>query len=179
MIVFGMWTESLPITQTDREVVIGAEAIGEYTDALNPSVAEETFYKEKYLDGSVELTYDYDDTMLDEGVYISYTIHVEKTKEDANTTYSLMWGVATASMKLGGGSSAGVEERNDIFAWGDRSRFGLITYDGQPAGNILTAQVGNKVIVFMLAGVYFDDGAFAEMARPYLEKARLYDPQVE
>jgi hypothetical protein len=60
-------------------------------------------------------------------------------------------------------------ERNDLFRWGDRSRFGIVKSDGLPRGNLFVARKDRFVFHLVVVGVYFEDSeAFADLVMPAL-----------
>ena len=72
-----------------------------------------------------------------------------------------------------------LEERNDLFAWGDESRLAVILVGvgggvgvgGKPAGNLFIARKGADVFYLLVAGVCFDrQEAFASLVRPTLAR---------
>ena len=70
-----------------------------------------------------------------------------------------------------GDTEVSVEERSELFQWGAFSRFGVLTTDGVPFGNVFLARRGSLVVYLLLAGVYFDEGqSVSELLTPYLEK---------
>jgi len=60
--------------------------------------------------------------------------------------------------------------RDDLFAFGDGSRFGLLMVDGEPAGNYFGMCHGKTSLMIVLSGFYFDNGElWGELLAPTLE----------
>ena len=74
-------------------------------------------------------------------------------------------------------SDVTANERNDLFRWGDSSRFAILEDEDGPYGNIFVARHGKIVYEFWLSGIYFDDTeSVTELLEPVLERARTYSP---
>jgi hypothetical protein len=53
-------------------------------------------------------------------------------------------------------------ERNDLFKWGDASKFCLLESKGMPVGVVFSARKETRVFLITISGVYFDDSAEIE-----------------
>lgn len=174
-VFLGLYSQELQVRPQDEAVLVTAADISQFVGDFVPNSSREKITRNKHLDGSVELSYEYDDTNNEEAPYISYTVFTEASESDAATEFDTLWAATELGMKIGGGSSVSVSERNDIFTWGDKSRFGIMTVDGQPAGNLFVGRQGKFVVVFIIANIYFEDDAFADLMMPYLDGLRTYD----
>ena len=70
-----------------------------------------------------------------------------------------------------------VVERNDLFEWGDRSRFTILKTDGQPFGNVFITRKGKHVFYVLISGVYFDDReSISDLLSEPLTRLSSYTP---
>ena len=53
-------------------------------------------------------------------------------------------------------------ERNDLFQWGDASKFCLLEAEGAPVGVVFSARKETRVFLITISGIYFDDSAEIE-----------------
>lgn len=157
------------MTERERALLMNIDELAEWTD-YSPDLLAETFYKEKWFDGSYELNYEYDAGVEGLGLYLAYSLTVERTASDARTSYSAYRGGLAIGKVFGGNVS--FDERNDLFSWGDVSIFGILNVEGQPAGNYLVAQKDTLVVYCLFSGVYFDDAvSIGELFGPVLARA--------
>lgn len=165
----------LPVADADRQVVVDIQRLESFVEGYRSNPQHETIEKYRYLDDSHEVVYEYEDPH-EEGIFLTCTVTVEKNLSDANTTYL----AESAGTELGA-SFAGADvkfvDRDDIFRWGDKSRFTIIEAENMPGGNFFIARQGNRVISVCFAGVYFDDpGSVRELLMPVLSKLESYEP---
>ena len=84
-------------------------------------------------------------------------------------TYSALWTGTMLGTRLGGGVSITIEERNELFKWGDQSRLAILKSNGLSIGNIFVARKGKSCFFMILYGVYFDDSeSLKELLLPTL-----------
>lgn len=117
----------------------------------------ETWTGERLFDGAVELSYEYDDPR-DEAPYLNASLHYEPRISDARTNFMVLWHGAKLGLKLSD-TGAGLEERNDLFRWGDASRMGFLTHDGGRYGIIFCARKGHRVYLLMTSGAVIEEKA--------------------
>ncbi len=66
-------------------------------------------------------------------------------------------------------------EHNDIYEWGDESKFVILKSNGEPYGNIFTCRKGKKVFYVIWNGVYFDDPVWAaDLLDPVMERVQAH-----
>jgi len=144
--VFTVAERNLLITPQDFEVYeiyfANADSIGK-------------FKKLGFVDGSIELKYEFETNQEDTTeLYINNIISIEKTKLEAKLTYAAEKG----GVKLGKISKIHFKELDDIFTYGDASKFYLLeTKKGEPIGNLFQCRKGKFVYFIVFSGVYFDD----------------------
>jgi len=160
----------------DHAVLLKASDLKAFIDDLSVDPAAERVSKTHYLDGSFDVEYEYDPPG-DDGFYLNCIVDRERNSRDARTTYTAyQWGASLGiSLASGPGPTLKEEERNDIFSWGDQSKFVIYTYEGNPVGNLFVTRKGKRVFCLQLTGIFFDDGeAFGELVVPKLEKLSAY-----
>ncbi len=143
------------LTEHDRQLVVTVEEVALYFEDFEPSEEYVTFTKERYIDGSIEIFYEYDSPQEGEP-YISVTISHEINSSDANMVYGLEW----SAMRLGlniNDRSFELKEDNQFYKAGENSRFGNIIYDGTTTGHVLVARSDNSIYAFNISGYILDD----------------------
>ena len=89
------------------------------------------------------------------------------------TTYVTAWHGTQLGIAFGGDAEIELIERNDLFRWGNQSRFAIIQADGEPCGNLFVARKGTVVFYLIVSGIYFDDGGvFSELVSSALSNAQ-------
>ena len=168
--VFNVSGESEPLGVDERALLLDIEHLVQWTDGYEPVVDRENVSKTRFLDDSYELEYSYDVLEDDDSPYLAYSITFEGNEGDARTTYLSFWGGTHAGFLLGE-VQFDIDERADLFSWGDESRFGILKADGRPFGNVFLARSGTRVVYFLVAGLYFDESRSVEaLLVPYLER---------
>ena len=143
-------------------------------EGYQPTEGGETWKKMKYIDRSTGIEYTFDQPTDNEAPYLDCSVSFERKRSDARVAYGAMWSGSRIGMPFVEGDVT-TTERNDIFSWGDQSRFGVLSSDGHPTGNLFIARKGTRIFDLRIAGVYFDDGeAFGSLANPALEAMVRY-----
>ncbi len=159
------------VTAEDRQLIVDARALAEYTEDFTPNPKNETITRSRYIDRSYDIEYEYDDPGNDNEPYLHCCVTVERKRSDALTTYLAAWQGSRLGMTWGADAEVEVVERNDLFRWGDQSKFAVFFVDGKPGGNIFVARKGNVVVDLILGGVYFDEAeGFSSFVSPALTK---------
>ena len=166
------------LTVADRGRIVDVEMLAEMIEGgYTPDPACEKIVRLRYLDRAYEVDYEYDDPDDPNAPYLNCCLTVEPKHGDALTSYVTSWQAARLGMAWGADVEVEIVERNDLFSWGDQSRFAIIHADGQPSGNLFVARKGKAVFYLILGGVYFDDGeAFGELVRPALSNVASLRP---
>lgn len=175
-IVFNMTGEVETPTEEEEALVLNIDHVTGWMADYRPDLARETLTKTRYVDSSYEIEYTYD-VPEDEGApYLSYTLTFEPNATDATTTYASYWGGTQVAFFMFGSAEVTVEENNELFSWGDQSRFGILTSEGAPFGNVFVARKDSLVVYFILSGIYFDDpDEIGALLEPYLAKLQGYE----
>ena len=174
--VLGGCERNLPVDDKDRAVVLRAADLIPFGYGLEKTEPYETFTKTRYLDGSHELTYEFEtpDSEEENALYMNVTISVEKSTSDAWATHGAQ------DIGLGVGlKTNGITKREvkDFYKYGDSSTFYVLEKDGHPIGNAFTVRHGKRVYMLVLSGMYFDDAAsWKELIEEKLETFSEYAP---
>jgi hypothetical protein len=169
-----------PVTAADRAVLITAEQVAKFEPGFRPDPALGKFRKVRHLDGSRELTYEFETPdRAEQQFYIHCLVGVEPTASDAKDSY--------ADLRLEDNSKSVVHnaqaperldevERNDLWRWGDSSRCMLLKYQGVEVGNHFMARKGRRYFSLVITGVCFDRSeVVAELLAPLLSRLENYD----
>jgi hypothetical protein len=169
--LFNMTGTSVALASGERELVVDISHLQGYLENYTPNPAGESLSKTRYIDDSFEIEYVYDLPQDNDAPYLSYTVTFEPSESDANTTYVSLWGGTKVAFYMFGDVKVDVQEKNEIFRWGDQSRFGVLFAGDRPFGNVFVAKKGKKVVYLLISGIYFDDpDVFSEFLTPYLER---------
>lgn len=168
---FHYTASEIPVTEKDREMILDISTLARWIEGYKPDVGKETVVKRRFWDRTVELEYEYS-VPEDEGApYLQFVVGFERKRSDAVIAYHSMWGGAKLGLHFGGEAEVSIKERNDLFKWGDQSRFGMLVHKGSPGGNVFVARKGKRVVTVVIAGIYFDDReTISELLTPVLDK---------
>ncbi len=146
-----------PVSARDRAVMVDIDQLSEWIfDEYVPEKRGETLTKTRYIDGSYDIEYEYDIPEDLNAPYLSCIVTVERKISDAQTSYVAMWSGSQLGMSLLSDVEIDVVERNDLFRWGDRSRFAILFTEGEPFGNVFITRTGKYIFYMVISGVYFD-----------------------
>ncbi len=164
------------VTPADRRLVVTIHDLAEYVEDYVPDPEHETITKQRNLDRSFEIEYEYDAPDDEDVPYLMCSLSVEPTLQDARASYLAMWG----GVKLGihfGADEVEIVERNNVFQWGDHSHFGTLEIENVPYGNVFVARKGKLIFVLLISGVYFEDrDTFSDFLAPVLSELDRYRP---
>lgn len=164
-------SQQVPVSSEERAELLDIETLAEWVEDFSPSLEFEIVTKTEYWDKTTEISYEYDSPGDIDPYYLMYTIHRERDPSDAWALYGTLWVGTQAGLMLADGEVQ-IAERNDLFKWGDRSRFGLIQADGHDIGNVFVGTKDETVFYCVFSGVYFDEaGPVSEILLPRLELA--------
>ena len=125
--------------------------------------AYESFKRERWFDGSVMIDYEFDAPEELGLPYLSSSAERHPSRSDACMSFT----AGNVGAQLGGME---LDERNDLFKYGDKSSFGLLVSEGNPYGNFFGMCRGKTTFMVMLGGYYFDDGeTWGELLKGPLE----------
>ncbi|MDP6903785.1 MAG: hypothetical protein QF406_05005 [Verrucomicrobiota bacterium] len=174
--LFVLTAKEQPLSVKDRAALLTVEDVAPWVEGFSPDKSMESFSKKRYLDGSYEIDYEFDDPVNEEAPYVMCSIAVEPKVSDALISHKAM----QAGINIGFAAEGKVElvERNDLFQWGDASKFSLILSGGAPVGMVFSARKKRHVFLLSISGVYSDDSVAIEelLVKPLLALERLPAP---
>lgn len=156
------------LSSDDRSALMTVSILSEWMEGFEPDLSKETVVKQRYLDRSYDMEYEFDDPDNPDAPYVSCSVTVEPNSSDALISYK---GVQLG-LNIGFNSQCGTSqmERNDLFRWGDQSSFHVLYVHGAPIGNSFTAIKGKRVFMMTFSGVFFEDTpAIQELLQPRLD----------
>ena len=162
------------VTAEDRQLVVDAQTLAQCMENFVPDLQNETITRSRYIDRSYDIEYEYDDPDNDYEPYLYCCVTVERKRTDAMTSYLAAWQSSKLGMAWGSDAEVEVVERNDLFPWGDQSKFAIVKIDGGPVGNLFVARKGNVVVDVVVSGIYFDETeAFSVFMSPALKRIEV------
>jgi hypothetical protein len=166
-----------PMTQADRDVLLTPDKLTEFVELeFDPAIGKAK--RVRYLDGSRELSYEYESPDgAEDPLYVLSSVNLERNVSDAHFVYM----GANLGLKLGMAleGEEGLQEvaRPGLFQWGDESRAVVLMRDDKPVGNVFAGRKGKRVFHILLVGVYFDEHGQVEAALgPVLRRFEAYNP---
>jgi hypothetical protein len=161
--------KSQPVTAADRTLLVTTDDLAARVADFQVQPRVEELTKRKSLDGSITLEYQY--KPVDGGLFLNTTVTTERTASTATTNYASLRVGHGLGFSMSADQQTKMEDRNDLFSWGDESHHALITHSGKPVGNLFAARKGRRIYSFMVVGVYFDSTeTLSDLLLPKLEK---------
>ena len=143
---------SRDLEKGDRDLVLRIDQLESYGLTLPEDFrSHESLEREQWFDGSYLITYEYQSPSGLPSLYSTAERHLSSA-EACNSFSSANFGLS-----LGLGDDE-LSIRDDLFRFGEKSRFGLVMANGRPVGNYFAMCQDNKSFMVLLAGIYFDDG---------------------
>lgn len=171
-LLFELTSSSEPVGTADRALLLDAEAVAEWLEGYEVQPNTATVTKTRYIDGSYELDYEYEDDRDDDYLYVTSNVSIERKVSDAITVF--------ATLELGvkiGADDVEFDKRPDLLRWGDATSCAILRQDGEPFGNFVIARKGKRVYMIVISGVYFDEpDALQELIVPFFERLDGYTP---
>jgi hypothetical protein len=105
----------------------------------------------------------------DEPPYVYALAELHRTASDACRSFR----AGNLGLRLGG---LDLTDRNDVFRYGEKSRFGLIENEDGPVGNVFHMCRSRTALLVMFVGLYFDEpGAWEELISPQLRALEAFE----
>lgn len=165
----GLGTQVVELSGDQRAALHQAADLQEWYE-FEVDESCEIWTGERLFDGAVELGYEYDDPR-DEAPYLNASLHYEPKMSDAVAIFTVLWQGAKLGVRLSETGSR-VEDKHDLFRWGDASRFGFLTQNGERYGIVFCARKGRRVYLLMTSGAVLEDAVDLDsFLRPKLEAA--------
>jgi len=125
------------IRDDDLPVFVTIEDLRPLGFDLGAWADQQEFRRIWYLDGTLELEYEFDSPdESDESIFIATTAGFEQSVLDARAAFRIMKGSTGLGARVGG---ATIREDPQFFTWGDESFFAYL--DGQSVGREATSLV--------------------------------------
>ena len=161
---------SQDLEEGDGDLVLRIEQLESYGLTLPDDFrSHESLERERWFDGSFMITYEYQSPSGLPSLYSTAERHLSNS--DACDSFSSV----NFGLSLGLGDDE-LSIRDDLFRYGDKSRFGLVMADGQPVGNYFAMCQANRSFMVLLAGIYFDDGKqWGQLIGPTLDAVSRMD----
>lgn len=155
------------VEEGDRDLVVRIGQLQPYGLSLPEGFeAHERFRKERWIDGAYAVDYEFDAPAELQLPYLSSLSELHATNDDACFSYR----AGNFGMPLGLGD-AELSIRDDLYEFGDESRFALLTLDGEPIGMYFAMCSGRTAFMLVMGGFYFDDSELlAELLDPVLSR---------
>lgn len=165
-----------PITAADQKLVVTADRVAAFVPGLLIDPGRGSLHKARHLDGSKDLSYEYESPEGDEQtLYVHHEISVERTEQDARYGYGGLGIGTNIGLRLEGGQLRQVE-RNDLWRWGDDSRCVVLMNGDNKVGNLFLARKGRRYFSLMIVGVYLQTPqAIHELLDDVLRRLESYD----
>ncbi|MDA7613124.1 hypothetical protein N8598_02380 [Akkermansiaceae bacterium] len=158
LIVFGIqiafWvfsaSEFEPST-SQKESVITIDYASEFF-LIDRDAGVEEWDFERFIDGSIQIYYLY----VDESTSLDCTISVERNRGDALASYIAEWQTLKLRNKFSE-VKIEIEAKDEVFAWGDDSKFGFQLADDTRNGFAFIARKDNKIYFVDAWGLLLED----------------------
>jgi hypothetical protein len=164
---FMLSASDLEISDEIRAAVLTVEDAEKWFEIETKENLEE-WDAERYLDGSAQVYYFYNDE--EQSIYIRCNLTYEPKQSDALMAYGIEWGGLKLTSRLGYDDPIKIDEQSDLFEWGDASRFAFQSIDGETNGMAFVARKDGKVFFLDLWGMVLEDAdEIEEFILPHLE----------
>ena len=90
---YMFFTKDIPVTEDEEKLILNAFDLQYLYEDYEPSQQYEVLKKIRYLDGTTELSYEYDSPLADEP-YILVQVDTESTVRDAKLLFDSSYGQA-------------------------------------------------------------------------------------
>ncbi len=150
LLSLGCWSTRAP-EPGDRDRVVRVDHLVPFGLALPEGATEfERLKREVWFDGSVYVEYEFE---APEELGLPYVFSMaERHPSPVDACLSFRAGNVGTSL-----AGVDVEVRNEIFQYGDRSRFALFVDEGQPFGFVYSMCRDKVAFTVMVGGFYLED----------------------
>ena len=153
----------------DRDLLVTLASLSEFGLALPDGYAQhEHFRRERRSDGTLSLEYEFQ-TPDGDPPFVYSSAKIFSSPSEACLSYS----ADNLGLRL---SSLQPTDRNDLYQYGERSRFALVERDGTPVGNVFAMCRSRTSLLVMFVGLYFDDTAsWRALIEPHLQALDAFE----
>jgi len=148
----GRSGETAPLAAADHALLLETARLDEAWPgaALEPGRAER---RKTVFDGDkILLEYRYRGAGEAQGLFVRQAVYLEPSPLWARLTAWWLWGQTERELEQGGGGDFTLSRRDELFAWGDASRFGYVELGGRARGSLLIARQGRAVLYLLAIG---------------------------
>ncbi len=164
--------KALPITAADKGVVVRADDLETVVPDFQATPLNSTFTKIRDVFG----TYTLDSTYEEDALFFTFVVDIERKRSDALATYQIQKLAYKLGFQLDEDSDKFAYAPSNDLAWGDRSDYVVITYDGEPVGHAFVALKGKRIVYFLLTGRLLDRAQIRALVLPKLKALDAYTP---
>jgi hypothetical protein len=164
-----------PLRAGDTAALVTAEDLFAATGRdTKPDPAKIKQSRQNLFGSGVEVSYEYESD--EPPLYVNTVITISSSAGDARRDYVAqsvggMVGLAIA------GEGVKLEDRDDLFKWGELSKHKRLLLNGEPVGHFFIAIKGKRVFSTIFSGVLFEDGAsLRALILPRLEAMEKLPP---
>jgi len=153
-----------PLRPGDSEVFVTFDRLAEQVPGLTKTPRSETFHRKRFLDGSFEVAYEYED----ENLSIDSSANHERSTRDAKALFTGVRLAIPATVKVA--TDVELVPRNDLYSGGDDHYCAAMMSDGFAGGHALVVLDGKDVFTLMIGGAFVDSPAeFRALVQPRLD----------
>jgi hypothetical protein len=156
-------------TKSQKDSVITIDYAAEFF-TINRESGTEEWSCERYIDGSIQIYYLYSDELT----ALDCTISVERNKSDALASYIAEWQTLKLANKISE-TEIVLEEVNEVFSWGDGSKFAFQVSDNSRNGFAFITRKGNKIYFVDAWGLLLETPD--EISKFLTPKLELFDTE--
>ena len=151
-----------PFQPADESALVTLETLAEYGLELPEGYAYHEKWSRERLVGTLMIEYEFQNP-AGGPPFVHSSAEIYPTPDNA----CLAFKAGNVGIKI---SSLELIDRNDLFSYGEKSRFAVIDNGGKPVGNVFTMCRSRSVLLVMFVGLYFDDAeAWRSLIEPRLE----------
>ena len=153
-----------PLAAGDLDLVVTFDRLAKKVDGLVKRPAGEKSSRTRYLDGSSEVAYEYEDDAL----FITSSVSKERTPKDAKALYAVIRLASPTFAKFA--ADVEITPRNDLYSGGDDWYSAAIVTGGTSAGHLLLVRKGKHVFMLTIGGAFLNDPAeFRALVQPCID----------
>ena len=152
------------VPTADRGLAVRVQQLEPFDVELPKNFAAyETFVREQWIDGSYSIEYTFEPPEGQGLPFLYSYAEIERTHAEACSDYN----TSNLGFKIGGVTA---RERNEVFKYGDKSRFALLVDEGEPYGNLFNMCDGKTAFFVLVSGIYFEDAeSWQQIVGPVLK----------
>ena len=153
----------------ERDLLVTLTSLSEFGLALPDGYAQhEQLRRERNSDGSLSIEYEFQ-TQDGAPPFVYSSARIFSSPSEACLFYS----ADNLGVRL---SSLVPTDRNDLFQYGEKSRFALVESQGKPVGNVFAMCHSRTTLLVMIVGIYFDDtDSWRALIEPRLEALEAFE----